>query len=446
MLQAFKNFIKKDDLFHSDDKVLTTVSGGMDSVVMADLFHKAQITFGIAHCNFQLRGEESDGDEDFVRDLAKQWQVSFYTKRFFTTDYADLHGLSTQMAARELRYNWFEEIRSADKYDYIATAHHLDDQVETFFINLMRSTGIAGLHGILPKQGRIIHPMLFTTRQEIESYVFKHKIPYREDSSNQEDKYLRNNIRHQIAPAFNTILPGFSQVLNENITRIREAEMVFRKTIEDTRKTIVSLDGTTVNLSIKGLRALYPLNTYLYEFLSPYGFNFSVVEDIAKAVDQEPGKQFFSPTHRLIKDREFLIITTITNEDDNRNNQTEYSIHDGIDSITDPIPLSFSINVLSADYKMDPLSSVANLDMNKVHFPLTLRKWQKGDSFHPFGLNGRKKISDFFIDQKFSIADKENCWLLWSGDKIIWVVGHRIDNRFRITSKTRKVLQIRLGR
>ena len=443
MLQAFRAYIKKEKLFLPGEKILLAVSGGMDSVAMVELFSRAKISFGIAHCNFQLRGEESDADESFVMFLAKKNKVPCYIRKFFTSDYADAHRLSTQMAARELRYNWFNELLTKEGYSFLATAHHLDDQIETFFINMLRSTGIAGFHGILPKQGNIIRPMLFASRNDIEEFVKKKNLAYREDRSNLELKYLRNKIRHELIPVLTDINPGFSNILTENIYRIREAEKIFRDTVNIARNSIVRKKKERTLLSISEIKKLSPVTTWLYEFLCPFGFNYSVTKDISEALDEEPGKQFYSPTHRLIKDRNDLIILPLAPVEQDEVEKTGFQITEDVTRLQVPLKLVIKKIIKDRDFHVDVSPKVANLDLQKVTFPLILRKWQHGDVFHPFGRDHRKKLSDFFTDYKFSIDVKENTWLICSGGKIAWIVGHRIDNRFRITPKTKQVLQIK---
>jgi tRNA(Ile)-lysidine synthase len=443
MLQAFKAYIAEEKLFLPVDKILLAVSGGMDSVAMAELFCAAKLSFAIAHCNFQLRGEESEKDEAFVSRLAKKFKVSFYCRRFFTTDYADEHRLSTQMAARELRYRWFEEIREKEKFNFIATAHHLDDQIETFFINMLRSTGIAGFHGILPKQGKIIRPLLFASRHEIEEFVKKNDLAYREDTSNQEIKYLRNKIRHELLPVLAEINPGYQNILTENIYRIREAESIFRDAVNQARSTFVRKRKERILISISEIKKLNPYKTYLFEFLSTFGFNYPVVKDISEALNEEAGKQFYSPTHRLIKDRNDLILTPLPAGKKKLAEKTVFQIKDNIFRVKIPLKLTLKKLLKDKNFQVDLSPQIANLDLHKISFPLTLRKWQHGDVFHPFGRDHKKKLSDFFTDNKFSIDDKENTWILCSGGKIVWIVGYRIDNRFRITPKTKQVLQIK---
>jgi tRNA(Ile)-lysidine synthase len=443
MLQAFKAYIAKERLFIPDEKILLAVSGGMDSVAMAELFSMAKFSFGIAHCNFSLRGKESDSDESFVKDLAKKLKVPCYIRQFLTTEYAEEHRLSTQMAARELRYGWFNELLKKEGYTLLATAHHLGDQIETFFINMLRSTGIAGFHGILPKQGIIIRPLLFASRSEIEGFVRKNNLLYREDTSNQEIKYLRNKIRHELIPVLAEINPGFSSILTENIYRIREAEKIFRDSVDQVRNKIVIKKKDRTLISIHEIKKLNPFRTYLFEFLAPFGFNYSVAKDVSEAMNEEPGKQFYSPTHRLIKDRNDLIITPLDSVTKDEGKKTGFQILENNTRLRKPISLTLKKLLRDKNFQVDVSPLFANLDLHKITFPLTLRKWQHGDLFHPFGRDHRKKLSDFFADNKFSIDDKENTWILCAGGKIIWIVGHRIDNRFRITSKTKEVLQIK---
>ncbi len=440
MLDGFKNFILKENLFNGEDKILLAVSGGVDSVVMTRLFREAGYSFAIAHCNFNLRGKESDGDENFVRKIAKRYGVPFFSNSFPTTIYAKERGISLQMAARELRYEWFGELLKKENFRFVATAHHLDDQAETFFINLIRGTGIAGLHGILPKQDTLIHPMLFTCRDEILTFAKRNRITYREDSSNSSDKYLRNRIRRQVIPLLKKINPEFPSALKETIHHLRNFEEIGNTLIESVRKRITTRDKARQLIHIAGLRELSPLETFSWELLSPYGFNRSVISDIISSLDSSPGKIFFSKSHCLTRDRECLIINPIVTILLSKT----YTIEDFVQSKTvhRPVRLSF-IKLRKTNVTEIPTSeNVASLDLRKLTFPLSIRKWQSGDAFHPFGMKGRKKLSRFFIDEKFSIPEKENTWLLCSGDKIAWVIGHRIDHRFRITSKTREILRL----
>ena len=308
MLNSFTTYIKKEKLFSKTNTILLTVSGGIDSIVMCELFHQAGLKFGIAHCNFQLRGEESDTDELFVEELAEKYDVQFHSVSFNTAAYAKKNKLSIQLAARKLRYDWFEEIRSQFDYNYIATAHHQDDSIETFFINLIRGTGIAGLHGILPKQNSIIRPLLFTNKKEIELFAKKNKLKFREDSSNASDKYVRNKIRHQLIPLLKELNPNIHQTIADDIQRLSETEKVYKKEITNKRSKIITEDRNGIRISIKALKKLNPIAPYLFEFLYPLGFNSSTTDEIIESLNKQSGKQFFSATHRLIKDRDFLFI------------------------------------------------------------------------------------------------------------------------------------------
>jgi tRNA(Ile)-lysidine synthase len=443
MLKEFKAFVGSEKLFGPGDRILLAVSGGIDSVVMSELFHRAGYLFGIAHCNFGLRGMESDADETFVEKLAGKYKVPFYSKRFLTAMDAKEKRISIQMAARELRYQWFEELRLKNKYAFVATAHHLDDQVETFFINLLRSTGIAGLHGILPRQGNLIRPLLFSYRNNIEAFARKYKLAFREDSSNLETKYKRNKIRHEIIPVFRELNPIFPQLLTETILRMRETEIIFRNSIEEARKKIIRKDKNGTYIRIEDLKKLIPVDIYAFELLSPFGFHEAVIRDILHSQDDSSGKIFYSTTHRLIRNRKELILDLLPGKKESSSKNAEISIPENKNEIRKPIHLSFTKTTTGKEFGIDPLKEVANLNFRKIVFPLILRRWKKGDSFYPFGMNKKKKLSDYFIDNKLSIPEKENTWLLCSGPHILWIVGHRIDHRFRVTSQTKEVLQVR---
>jgi len=454
LVTSFLNHIKKEKLFHPKEKILLTVSGGIDSILMCELFHKAGLIFGIAHCNFQLRAAESDADEAFVRTIAEKCKIPFHVVKFNTEVFSKKNKLSIQVAARELRYRWFEEIREQFNYNYIATAHHQDDSIETFFINLIRGTGISGLHGILPKQGYIIRPMLFTTKNEIEKYVKKNKLKYREDSSNASDKYVRNKIRHYITPVLKELNPGFENTINKNIQHLREVEIIYKNDIEAKRIKIVKQEKNTVFISIKLLMKLHPVTTYLYEFLKPFNFNATTVEEIIFSLDGESGKQFFSSSHRLIKDRKLLIIEPKIKTQQLRTKNLNGKINSTNSDIKilsnqgkiemNGFKLNFKSKIFDPKSEIPASSSTAILDFDKLDFPLEIRKWQKGDVFYPLGMKGKKKLSDFFIDKKLSINQKESLWLLTSAGKIVWIIGQRIDERFKITDKTRKIYFVEL--
>jgi tRNA(Ile)-lysidine synthase len=436
MLQAFKAYIKFSGLFDQSDRVLLAVSGGVDSIVMVQLFKDAGYNFGIAHVNFGLRGVESDGDEAFVKNLAGKMDVPFYSKIFTTKQYAADHKVSIQMAARDLRYAWFDEIVNENGYSYVATAHHLDDQAETFFINLLRGTGISGMHGIMPKQGKIIRPLMFTTREKIMSFALDMNLAWHDDSSNKSRKYLRNKLRLDVLSELYKINPQFSYKLNESISHLREVESIYHNHIAGITADLVQHTAEGILISIDWVYEYEPHDTYLFELLKPFGFTFSVVKEIVHSLDTFSGKVFYSPTHRLLRDRENFIIQPLTELASEPAQSEIYPLNKGITELEKPISLCAYETDVVIDLPMGK-SSIACIDLDKLIFPLQLRKWEKGDWFIPLGLKGRKKLSDFFIDQKFSLAEKEKTWLLISGNDIVWVIGKRIDNRYRITSKTK---------
>ncbi len=451
MHSSLQSFIKKENLFSPSEKILLTVSGGIDSVMMCELFYKAGFKFAIAHCNFQLRGEESNGDEKFVAALAEKYNAPFHIITFNTSAFAKKNKLSIQIAARQLRYQWFEEIREKFNYKYIATAHHQDDSIETLFINLIRGTGISGLHGILPKLGNIIRPMLFTNKIEIEKYASKNELQFREDRSNASDKYVRNKIRHQVIPVLKELNPVLEKTITDSMRHLRDIELIYKNDIEAKRSEILKQENSTVLISIKQLKKLDPAVTYLYEFLKPFNFNTSSSSEIIAALESESGKQFFSTTHRLIKDRDFLIIEKISGPKNQIPGTNEIQASEKFqikksqkELIFNGLRLNFKTDAKPANHLLQTKNTCANLDFDKLKFPLEIRKWQQGDAFYPLGMKGRKKLSDFFIDKKLPISQKENIWLLISGGSIAWVIGQRIDERFKITNKTQKIYFVEL--
>ena len=439
MLKKFKDFIFQESLFENDDKILLTVSGGPDSVVLCELFYRAKYNFGIAHCNFHLRGKESDEDEIFVRDLSKKYKVQFYVKHFNTKKYAKDNHISIEMAARDLRYNWFFELLKKEKYKYIATGHHLDDQIETFFINIIRGTGIAGLHGIISKQNNIIRPLLFAYRNDIEAFLKKNNIPFRTDSTNNSVKFMRNKFRNLILPQLYQINKNYKKTIINDIKRLKDAEFIYKTKINEVKKNILIKGGKNILIPIEKLKELNPLRTYLFEFLSSYNFNFSTVEDIISRLDDISGKQFFSSSHRLIKDREYLIISELDKKSEA--NAIEFFINENDLFINTPVSLKFKKLIYNKDFIISKDKFIACFDKDKLKFPLQIRKWKKGDYFYPFGMNKKKKLSDFFIDEKFSLLEKEKIWLLCSDNDIVWIIGKRIDNRFRIRNNTKNIFQ-----
>ncbi len=441
MQSDFQIFIDSNKLCNNTDRILLGISGGIDSICMFHLFRQLEFSIGIAHCNFQLRSDESEQDEIFVRNLANKYNIPFFSTRFETKEIAENEGISIQMAARDLRYDWFEEIRNKYDYNYIAIAHNKDDVIETFLINLTRGSGIKGFTGIKSKSGKIIRPLLFASRNVIEEYLNKNNFEYREDSSNSAVKYSRNLIRHEIIPLFEKINPSFRETIIENISRLKDTEKVYLDNISKTRESIVREENQRTLLNLEKLKQLYPLSTFLYEILKPFGFSGSQVNDIIESLDGISGKQFFSSTYRLIKDRTELIIEEISSI-----NEKHYYIDVNTERFESPVKLNFSKFELNRDFKIIKDSQIGLFDLNKIEFPIILRKWEKGDYFMPLGMKNLKKVSDFFIDSKLSLSDKENAWILESENKIIWILGYRIDERFKITDITKNIFKIELLR
>jgi tRNA(Ile)-lysidine synthase len=436
MLDQFLTFINKQNLVQPSQKVLLAVSGGMDSVVMCDLFSKAKFDFVIAHCNFGLRGEESNEDEMFVKKLSIKYKVPFVITTFQTSEFADNEKISTQMAARILRYEWFEKVRKEQNCEYIATAHHQNDVLETVLLNLTKGTGIAGMHGIKAKNGRVIRPMLFAEKDSIFEYVVENQIIWREDSSNDSNKYQRNSIRNEVVPLLKKINPNLENTIQQTVERISAVEEIFEQEMEMLRKQITWSDAQATFVNYKAIQTLSQPMIKLSEMLKPFHFTYQQCQDIFEAFDKEPGRTFLSPTHVLVKDRTELVVTK-------KNLQTFESqvIDSGIrqsafGSQQLLIGESFEKN---EGFVVPTAKKTACLDANKVRFPLQIRKWKEGDWFCPLGMNKKKLISDFLIDIKVPLNLKKEVYVLTSNGSIVWVMGHRIDDRFKVTEKTEKV-------
>jgi tRNA(Ile)-lysidine synthase len=442
LIHKVRTFIGDQKINPGQKRTLLAVSGGMDSVVMAEVFHQLGFEFGIAHCNFQLRGEESDGDEALVKTLAHKYKVPFYTVRFDTTSYSEEKKVSTQVAARELRYEWFEKIRVENKYDYIATAHHLNDNIETVLHNFIKGTGIKGLRGMQVKRDRLIRPMLSVSQKEIVEFQKENKLAYREDSSNASDKYTRNNIRHHLIPIIEQINPGFESGFEDRLKVFADLEALYQQKVAKTSKQLFEKRGEDIYIPIRMLKKLSDRRTILFEFLQPHGFNVSQIDDILGALESESGRQFLSASSRLIKDRQFLILTENSQKD-----FTAVLIEAEDKEVVLPTG-SLSISKVknhTVSMKKDKL--YAYLDYGKLEFPLILRHWKKGDYFYPFGMAlKKKKVSKYFKDQKIPINEKEAIWILESGKKIVWIAGERIDERFKISSKTEFILQLKFNK
>lgn len=437
MLKAFQSFIHKNHLA-SSQAILIGVSGGRDSVVLCDLYHQLQIPFAIAHCNFSLRAQESDEDEFFVVELSKKYNVPFHSITFDTKEHAKQNGISIQMAARELRLSWFQKLCESFNYEYYATAHHQDDTIETYLINQIRGTGISGLHGILPKQDSLIHPLLFASRENITEYAETQSILWREDSSNAENKYIRNQVRNELIPLFTNINSNIKKVLIDNMERIYASEQIYKAKIEECKTEMSFQKNEELYIELDKLTGAHQAPTILYEMIKAYGFNFDQCKQILDLDENSmSGALMQSTTHQLLRNREHLILKNI-----DAGNSNQYILEKGSTELNDPLSLKVELSDSTEILKQ---SNIAQLDANKISFPLHLRKWQQGDFFYPLGMKGQKKLlSDFFIDQKLSLFEKENIWLLCCKEDILWVIGHRIDNRFKIRPETKRTLQITL--
>jgi tRNA(Ile)-lysidine synthase len=434
------DFIDARRLFSRNGRILLAVSGGIDSVVLAHLFHRSGMEFALAHCNFGLRGKESEADANFVGQLAQDFSVPFFLQKFNTKTFAAKHGYSIQMAARELRYGWFEEIRRVNGFDCIATAHHLDDQAETFLINILRGTGIAGLHGIPLKNGHVVRPFMFAYRKDIELYASLNRVDFRIDRSNNETVYLRNKVRHEIIPILNAMNPDFPGGLTESIKRISDFEKIGNRTLDEWCRQNLKIDGSDAFIETEALSGADPVEPFAWRLLSPFGFNETQIRELLNCLGKPARKHFTSTSHRMVKDRKRIMISPITVT--GKIKPVVIRPFRAKMSISKPFSLKFTRIRDVENYVIPSSPGNASLDFSKLEFPLQLRKWEKGDSFFPFGMQKRKKLSDFFTDIKFTNKEKEETWLLCSGEAIVWVVGHRIDHRFRITNETREILSV----
>ena len=433
MVSKIKQYIKDNLLFDKNETLLLGISGGRDSVCLAIALKKIGYSIGLAHCNFTLRGEESEQDENFVKSFASKNNIPLFNIAFDTKKLAKEKNISIQMAARDLRYNWFEKIRLENNYNYIAIAHNRDDIIETFFINLIRGTGIEGLSGIKAKNGKIVRPLLSVSREEIDNYIVENSIKYREDSSNASTKYIRNKLRHNILPEFKAISEQFDQTMTDNIERINKTNQVYKNEIKFKRSKIFIELSDRIKINIDNLQKLNPLSSYLYEFLKEYNFSVSTIEDIISALDSESGKQFFSSTHQITKDRNELILTEIS-----KTENTEIFLAKENFSIINPINLELEL-LKTEGFVIPKTKETAALDLDKLSFPLILRKWKHGDYFMPLGMKKMKKLSDFLINNKVSMVDKENTFVIQSKNDIVWIVGHRIDDRYKVTEESKNV-------
>lgn len=417
--------------------ILLAVSGGVDSMVMATLFRDAGQAFAVGHCNFGLRGAASDGDNQLVREWCTTNAIPFHSVQFDTKSVSREQKTGTQETARNLRYEWLAQIMTEHQYSGICTAHHLDDNAETVLMNLARGTGIAGLHGILPTQGQIIRPMLFTSRKEIEGFAIEHNVAFRTDASNNTSDYTRNAIRHSVLPVLEEIMPGASIRIHETAQRIGEAELIYRKVIDSERKKLLQQRGKDYYIPIKLLRHSKPLSTIVYELIYPFGFNGSQIEEVLGLMQSETGRYISSSSHRIIHNRDFLIITTLSST------ATDFFVVDSIPCEINTPEGKFAISESAIPAEVDQGQNVCYLDHDRIEDPIILRRWKIGDYFYPLGMGGKKKkLSRFFIDRKVPLHEKESAWVLESNKRIVWVCGMRIDDRFKLKAGSNKAIKV----
>lgn len=430
----FVNYIKKNALFSKKDKMLLAISGGRDSVLMAQLFKLAGFNFSIAHCNFNLRGDESQRDESFVKLLALTLEVPFYVAHFDTKSYAKANHVSTQMAARDLRYQWFEKIRAEGNYAYIALAHHQNDSIETLLLNLTRGTGISGMHGILPKRDYLVRPLLFLSRQEIDKLIDENHLDFVEDSSNKSSTYARNNIRLHVVPILKEINPNLEETFAQNIIRFAETETVLQNVVAQTKALVAEKRGEDDYFFIDKIKALNPQKLLFFELLKPYHFTSKVVDEILGALSKQSGTSFYSSSHCATINRDVIIISAlpILQAEDHHflHSQDKYVLIG-----QQKVSLAYSDSI-----SFEANANKAFVDADKLIFPLVVRFKQDGDKFMPLGMKHYKKLSDFLIDQKVPLPNKSKILLLVNGNgEIIWVIGFRQDNRYKVSATTKKV-------
>ncbi|MDR1602586.1 MAG: tRNA lysidine(34) synthetase TilS [Tannerella sp.] len=433
MIRAFRKYIETHKLLNPNDTVVAGVSGGADSVALLHLLARSGYACVVAHCNFHLRGDESDGDEHFTMQTADALHFPFHKIDFDTQNHASQNRISIEMAARELRYRWFEQLRVGQHAQAIAVAHHRDDSIETVIYNIVRGTGIRGLTGIHPKNGHIIRPLLPFGRNEILAWLSDNQIEYRTDSSNFSDEYARNFIRLHVLPLLEKLNPSVRETIARTAAHLSDVEKLYAGMMEKERIRIAPENG---KISIRELMQSAAPQTVLYELIKPYGFTRTLACAIFESLDGEPGKIFHAveSSYLIVKDRDYLLLAPRTEK-----TETVYRIH-ADEYVRQPVRLHLRQKTVDASFRVEKNKTVACLDCDKLTFPLTLRKWKPGDWFVPFGMYGRKKLSDYFIDHKLSHIQKDQVWLLCNGEDIVWIVGERIDERYKITGTTKNAL------
>ena len=439
MLQKVETYIQKYQLLIHEKPVIVGVSGGTDSVFLLHALISLGYNCLLAHCNFHLRGVESDRDEQFVRELAKTNKLQSYFIDFDTSKFAAKKGISIEMAARELRYNWFEQLMDENEAQAIAVAHQADDNIETLLMNLVRGTGIKGLTGMQPRNNDVVRPLLCLTREEIEQYLIKHDLEHVEDSTNSESEYQRNKFRNEVLPLLEEINPSVRQTLYNTQKNLNGNYEIYQQAVQRIENEITEFESGTFKINIQKLKKQIQVPTILFELLQSYGFGSAEVNQIVEQLDGESGKTFYSFGYRLVRDREYLLV-----EKREPVSNHIYFIEKNISQITEPIELVIRKKTVQSGFQISKSQIRVQVDASKLKFPLELRHWTEGDSFYPFGMQNRKKVSDYFIDNKFSLPEKEKTWLLVSDNEIIWIIGSRLDNRFRISETTTEIVEFEL--
>jgi len=443
LLHQFNQYIQQYSLFQKNERLLIAVSGGVDSIVLCELCYLSGFDFEIAHCNFQLRGEDSEADEILVMETAKKYKVKLHTTKFDTLTYAAENKTNIQIAARQLRYDWFNVIAKENAIAHILTAHHANDNAETIAMNFFKGTGINGLIGMQIKSGgiggKITRPLLFATKQSIKDFAFEKNLAWREDVSNASDKYTRNYFRNELLPSIEKVIPHVEENLIENIERFSDVAILYNSAIDKLKSGLLFINGNEIHIPVLKLIKTPAYKTVFYEILKPYGFISSQMKDAIQLMSSESGKYITSGTHRLIRNRNWLIVCTVLNE----NNSV--IVIDNPDAVIEIENKKLKIESIKAPINIEANSSFGYADADKIIFPLICRKWKQGDYFYPLGMTKKKKLSRFFVDQKLSISDKEKIWVIESDKKIIWIVGMRIDDRIKITPSTKTAIKFTLS-
>ncbi len=421
--------------------MLLGVSGGVDSIVLLHLLHSNNCKIIIAHCNFGLRGDESDGDEQFVKDVSEKLKLKYVSEKFDTTEFAKQQGISIQMAARKLRQQWMEKMSVKMETPYICLAHHLDDNIETFFLNLTRGTGLKGVKCMTVLLANVFRPLLFATREQILEYARQHLLQYREDSSNSKDDYLRNRIRHHVIPKMTYQFPQFRETMYENFQRFGSGVALFDEMVEKIETQSVNEKNGVVSIDLEKLMQFREREILLAEIINSYGFTHIQARNMIGSAAKTETSEFKSPTHEAFVKNQKVEIKNIYFQ-----TEKEFILNSVSDFSKSELPLAFEVDFLKK-WQVEELKKDLNhafLDASKIKFPLFIRKWKNGDAFVPFGMKGRKLLSDFFAGLKMTAMEKENVWLLCNKESIIWVIGYRTDNKYRVTNATREVIHLKV--